>query len=260
MTASMPSFYEREGSSYRPLVATRGPWSAEHQHGGPPAALLCGVLETAQPDHALARLAVQLHRAVPLAPLEVELGPATGGRTVQRVQATLRADGRVVATAEGLFVRRTDTTTAVSSPPAFPAGPPDAGTPFVFPFFPWDEGYHQAIELRLPPGVTWGGPSIALWARSRCTLLPDTPLTPAQSAVVLADAQSGFAPPAAVTDWTFVNPELTVSFARPPRGTWRGLVVRSAPGPEGCALATSALFDRDGVFGQASQVMVLTPR
>jgi hypothetical protein len=39
------AFFHRDGDRYVPTELTRGPWSAEAQHGGPPAALLGTVLE-----------------------------------------------------------------------------------------------------------------------------------------------------------------------------------------------------------------------
>ena len=39
------AFYLPEGDRFRATEATRGPWSEEHQHGGPPSALLARALE-----------------------------------------------------------------------------------------------------------------------------------------------------------------------------------------------------------------------
>ena len=255
----MSAFFHRDGDRYLPTAHTRGPWSAEHQHGGPPSALLAGAIEAACASHALARLSVQLLRPVPIAPLTVHVAEPVGGRTAQRVRAELRHDGRAVVTAEGLLLRRAEVPGAAV--PTTPLGPlPSSATPLVFPFFAWDEGYHQAIELHPLPGEAWGGPSLRLWARSRFPIVAGQPITPVQSVVVLADAQSGFAPPAPVERFTFLNPELQVALARWPRSTWIGLDVRSWCGDQGVAIARSTLHDEVGAIGQSEQVMVLAAR
>jgi len=74
---------------YHPTGLTRGPWSPDAQHGGPPAALLAMALEAHDDDKAprnppdsdeanfAARLNVELLRPVPLTPLrEIVAEPA----------------------------------------------------------------------------------------------------------------------------------------------------------------------------------------
>src|SRR3981081_160852 len=41
------AFFVRDRSRLMATALTRGPWSNEHQHGGPPAALLAGAMERA---------------------------------------------------------------------------------------------------------------------------------------------------------------------------------------------------------------------
>jgi len=253
------AFYHRDGERFVPTVHTRGPWSEGHQHGGPPSALLTRALEAEVTTHALARLSVQLRRPVPLQPLTVTVARPEGGRTVRHATAELRCEGELLATASGLFIRRRATDDA-PEPPAFPGPPPGAGAPFTFPFFPWEEGYHQAIELRLPEGERWGGPELRLWARPRVDLVRGEPDTPAQRVAVLVDAQSGFAPPVEVQRFTYVNPELVLGLARPAHGSWVGLHARSTAGDQGVALTESTLFDERGRFGHSAQVMVLSSR
>ena len=41
------AFFELEGDRFGPTVLTRGPWRPEHQHGGPPSALVARAIELA---------------------------------------------------------------------------------------------------------------------------------------------------------------------------------------------------------------------
>lgn len=251
------AFFHRDGDTYLPTVHTRGPWHRDHQHGGPPCALLTGHLQAAAPDQmALARLTFDFLRPVPIAPLTVVSGDWEGGRTARRGLAELHHDGQPVLRARALFLR----TAEVGSPPApEPVPGPDGVAPFEFPFFPWDEGYHRAIEVRVVVGA-WPHTPMTCWARPLVEVVHGSPTTPEQRVVVIADAQSGLGPPADVDRFTFVNPDLTVTFARPPATDWLGFAVRGFVGGQGAGLAEAALFDARGRFGRSVQTVVVSPR
>jgi len=251
------AFFRRDGDHLVPTVFTRGPWHPEQQHGGPPSALLTGVLQAAAPEGMhLTRLTVEFLRAVPLAPLTVSLGPWEGGRTLRRGVAELLHEGRSVLRARGQFVR----SLAVGAVPA-PADVPGPKTVerFLFPFFPWDEGYHQAIDTRVVDGA-WPDTPLTCWARPLQDIVEGEASTPEQRVVVIADAQSGLGPPTDLDRFTFVNPDLTVVFARPPEGEWLGFTVDGFVGDTGSGLAEAALFDARGRFGRSIQTVVVAPR
>ena len=44
------AFYVPDGDRYAATEHTRGPWSPQHQHGGPPAALIAHVVGRAWPE------------------------------------------------------------------------------------------------------------------------------------------------------------------------------------------------------------------
>ena len=93
-------FYTRERGAHGEerffaSALTRGPWSNEHQHGGPPAALLARAIDALRvreedPPMQLTRLSVELLRPIPIAaPLEVQTEVMVAGRRVQRIAAVL---------------------------------------------------------------------------------------------------------------------------------------------------------------------------
>ena len=64
---------------------TRGPWHPEHQHAGPPIALVAGVIEQAAAAQGLthlARITANLLRPVPLGEVSVEVMTDYVGRNV----------------------------------------------------------------------------------------------------------------------------------------------------------------------------------
>lgn len=250
------SFYEAlEAGRYRATEACRGPWSRDHQHAGPPSALLARDLAAALPDGLeVARVTVELLRPIPLGVGRVLAEPPAGGRRVQRIRGRLMVDDRAVAEASLVAVRRAEIAAPAQETPRLP--PPEGGEPFVFPFFDTPVGYHTAVELRRVAGVFGEGPT-AFWLRMRIPLLPGEAPSPLTRALVAADSGNGVSP---VLDWrtrTFINPELTVHLFRPPEGEWIGLDARTHATPTGVGLAETRLCDGRGTFGRGAQALLL---
>jgi acyl-coenzyme A thioesterase PaaI-like protein len=85
-------FYVPDGEAFVATESTRGPWSRQHQHGGPPAALLGRAMERlAGGGVLLSRLTFDFLRPVPVAPLTVRAELTRVGAKVRRLQATLAA-------------------------------------------------------------------------------------------------------------------------------------------------------------------------
>src|SRR5512140_2980579 len=90
---------------------TRGPWHPDHQHGGPPIALVARGIERAAADLGLthiARLTANLLRPIPIAELAVEVQTEYAGRNVAHFSARLTARGKEVARVTALAQRETD--------------------------------------------------------------------------------------------------------------------------------------------------------
>lgn len=261
----MTAFYERlEGGPeprFLPTVATRGPWSPDAQHGGPPAALLGAHMDAQAPAGARAlRLTFELLRPVGLAPLRVTTAIARQGQRVAWIEGSLHQAGPS-GEVECLRARGVWAKALPESAPHHGADPlpgPEACTsvePAVM-RFPWDEGYHTSMEL-----ATGHHDGLALaWFRPRVALAADLPWTPLTRVLVAADSIGGVCATLAYSDWTFVNPELTVHLLRLPEGTWVGLHGTSFADPDGLGLADAALHDTEGLIGRGTQSQVLARR
>src|SRR5206468_5499775 len=116
-----------EGERFLPTELSRGPWSPDAQHGGPPAALLARAIERFADGEAMqvARLTVELLRPVPLTPLVVTTAWSRPGRRVQLVEVHLHAGDVEVARASGLRIRRVD----LPVPPGAGYAPPPVPGP-----------------------------------------------------------------------------------------------------------------------------------
>ena len=262
MSVEQPaSFFVRQGAALLPTPLTRGPWNDAHQHGGPPAALLTSALERAEPEPAafrLVRVTIEFLRPVALEPCAVTTEVVRAGKQVQRLSASLAAGGVEVARALALRIRRAALPLEdPRSPPPLP--PPESLQPFVFPFFRNPVAYHRAVDVRIARG-TWGSGPVDAWMRNLIPLIAGEPTSPLERVMSLVDAESGVCPPLDPMVYGFPNPDLTVYFAREPRGEWVGLQIESQARSDGTGLAQSALSDVDGVFGRALQSLVIAAR
>ncbi|MBK5305645.1 MAG: thioesterase family protein [Frankiaceae bacterium] len=244
---------------WRATQHTTGPWDERFQHGGPPSALLGGVVEKLRPrdDVMVARMTVEILGPIPVGDLEVKADVVRPGRRVELVEAVLSADGRAVARARAWRVLRTDASPVPSQHRQAPPLPErargvEAGG--------WIDGYLSAIEWRFDRGhFTERGPAAA-WARTRVTVVPDEPLSPLQRVLVVADSGSGISSELDLRRWLFINPELTVHLHREPVGEWICVDASTTISPGGVGLATSVLSDVEGPVGVGAQTLLVARR
>ena len=252
------AFYVRDGDGFVATVHTRGPWSPEHQHGGPPAALLARALAATAPGFAVARITVDFLLPVPIDRLAVTVETLRAGTKVQRLVARLVRGERVVAQALAVLTRMG--AVAITSPdndPALP--PPEAGRPFEFPFFNEPVSYHAAMEVRIVRG-DWGSGRVAAWMRQRMPLVAGTPTSPLERVLVAADSGSGVSAAIEHKRVTAINADLSVSVHRPLDGDWVGMDCLSTYEGNGIGLADTRLHDRRGPIGRALQSLIVEAR
>jgi hypothetical protein len=252
------AFYVVDGDAFVATVHTRGPWSPDHQHGGPPSALLARALEAQAPGFVVARITVDFLLPVPIDRLAVRIETLRAGSKVQRLVARLLHGDRVVAQALAALVRAG--ACAIPSPandPALP--PPETARPFEFPFFNDPVSYHRAMETRLARGE-WGSGRAAAWMRQRMPLVAGTPTSPLERVLVAADSGSGVSAAIAHKQFTAINADLSVSLHRPLEGEWVGMDCLSLYEPHGVGLADTRLHDARGPIGRALQSLVLEER
>ena len=89
-----------DGRSFRASELTRGPWHPDHQHAGPPSALVCRAISLAAAEQGfghLGRLSGNLMRPVTIGECRVEVLADYIGRNVGHYSARLFADSKEVA-------------------------------------------------------------------------------------------------------------------------------------------------------------------
>lgn len=254
------SFYLPDGDAYKATELTRGPWSRDHQHGGPPAALMARAMEHAAGDGVqLARITVEFLRPVPIGRLTLETELSRSGRKVQELAARLSYDGQEVARARAIAISRRKVELPALPPRTVPLPGPEESASFDFPFFLEAVGYHTAMEVRIARGTFGQGP-VAAWMRMRHPLLPGEAPSPLVRVAIAADSGNGVSVVLDVTRYTFINPDLGVYLHRMPEGEWICLDARTTPGQDGIGLAVSDLYDTGGAIGHGLQTLVVDQR
>lgn len=257
----MDAIFRVDGDRVLTSPDAAGPWDAGMQHGSAPAALVVWAAEaipTREPMQ-IARVTIDLMRPVPLAPLTLQREVLREGRKIQLCAVRLLADGVVVVAASVLKIK----TQAPALPPeiadvAVELPGPDQSQPEPADFS--TSPFVAGISLRAARG-RFGVPGPgAIWYRVERPLVEGAPISQAMRAVVAADFCNGTSAALDFRQWTFINADLTVSFARPPRGEWILLDAESWIGPDGVGLAMARLADAHGYFGRAVQSLVIEKR
>jgi hypothetical protein len=244
---------------------TRGPWHPEHQHAGPPIALVCRAIEHAAHGHGLthiSRLTANLLRPVPIGELTVEVATDYAGRNAGHFSARLMAAGKEVARFTALAQRENDMILPGGLPghplPTAPKGP-DESPAATFPFASRRIGYADLVESRVASGQFFRGPC-AIWFRMRHPLLEGEAPSAYQRVAVAADSGNGISAILDFAKYSFVNSDLTINLLRRPEGEWICLDARTHLGAQGCGVAESRLFDVRGLIGMATQSLSVRAR
>jgi hypothetical protein len=260
------SAYESLSSgSYRASALTRGPWHPEHQHAGPPIALVCRAIEHAAAGHGLthiARLTANLLRPVPIGELAIEVATDYAGRNAGHFSARVVVGAKEVARFTALAQRENE----VPIPAGLPGHPlpmapmcPEESSPCTFPFAGKHVGYADLVETRLARGHMFDGPS-AVWFRLRHPLLDKELPSDYQRVAVAADSGNGISAILDFERYSFVNSDLTIHLLRRPLGEWICLDAHTYLGPSGAGLSESTLFDVYGLVGRAMQSLSVSRR
>jgi hypothetical protein len=255
------AFYEAGDGEIVPTELTRGPWDPDSQHGGPPAALLARAIEGLEDaeDFAIARVTIEILRAVPIAPLKVEAHMVRPGRRVQLVEALLADAGGAVMRASAWRLRTGSVELPASPEARLPAGPAN-GQPGRFPDLGHDLGYHRAMEYRFVKGGFLEPGPATVWMRMRHPLIAGEEPSPLQRVLVAADSGNGVS---GILDWRrflFINVDLSVHLERTPVGEWVCLDAVTHAEPNGVGVADTLLLDQRGRIGRALQALLVSER
>lgn len=247
-----------DADRYAATALTRGPWSVDGQHGGPPFALMLAATERARPAGLrLGRATIEFHGLVRVEALRVEVSCVRASRSVEVWRAALHDDaGRLVAALDALYVRETPGL-GDTAPRALVGESVDTFAAATI-RWPWTPSYVDAIETRLVRGRMGAGDGSA-WLRLAVPVVDrgvdavaETPLVTHAALWDAANGVGGVLPPGIAST---PNVDLVVSLARLPRGAWCRIDARSTLS-DGVGLLEAELSDTHGPYGRLAATTV----
>ena len=259
---------ERSGSAtsllseYFQLTAlARGPWSPDAAHGGAPGALLVRAAELFGGDEMrLASLSCTFNGPVTLGEIGIEAEVSKPGRKQKVISERLVAGNRTLIDARAVLLRRGEVRLPSGVAEITPSmAPPEEGRSVESGV--WAAGasltfYGTANTIRtIEGGIDEVGPTGSGWFRLEYPVVPGETPTGAQRAAAAADFGNGLAHPVPFGEYIFVNCDLNLSLFREPAGDWIGVTSETSVDPIGAGLTVTALHDREGPFGAASQTL-----
>lgn len=253
------AFFEAIGAGrYTATAHTRGPWSPDLMHAGPPTALLAHAAAAAVGHGGLrlARIAVDILAPVPVGPVEVSADVVRPGAQISLVEVALQAAGRTLMMARCWFVRRLSGV-ELPATPITPA-PPMCSTELAVPDG-WGRGYLDAVEWRWVSGSLQESGPASVWARPRVALVADRATTATERLLIVSDSASGISAVANPRDLLFVNLDLCVHFRREPTAEWLWMTAETRLGGDGSGLASGVIGDSEGDLARTEQVLFVQP-
>jgi Thioesterase-like superfamily len=249
----------------RATELTRGPWDPQHQHAGPPIAMVCRAIESVARDHGLThigRLTANLLRPLPIAELEIEVATDYAGRNAAHYSALLWGGGKELARFTALAQREHELTLPDDLDghplPQAPKSPAESAVQRM-PFGRRLPGYADLVENRIASG-TFFRSRCAAWFRLQRPLVEGEDPSGYQRVAVAADSGNGISAVLEFENYIFVNSDLTINLLRRPLGEWICVDARTLLAPNGCGLAESQLFDETGLIGRATQSLAVRAR
>jgi hypothetical protein len=249
----------------RASVLTRGPWDPQHQHAGPPIAMVCRAIESVARDHGLThigRLTANLLRPLPIAELEIEVTTDYSGRNAAHYSARMWSEDKELARFTALVQRERELALpdALDGHP-LPQAPRTPANSAIqqMPVGRRQAGYADLVENRIASGTFFRG-RCAAWFRLQRPLVEDEEPSGYQRVAVAADSGNGISAVLDLARYSFVNSDLTINLLRRPLGEWICVDARTLLAPNGCGLAESQLFDEVGLIGRATQSLAVRAR
>lgn len=252
-------YYEALGGGrYRATEHTEGAWQSAEQHMAPASGLLAQAIEnvSGRDDLVTSRIAFDILGMIERTEVEVTAEVIRPGRSIELVQAEMRAGGRTLVRATAWRLAVTDTSAFAADELAPMPGPEEAepypGTST------WGGRFIAGLDWRVLPG--WRPGRGRGWVRTPVTLVDNEPVGELAAFIGLVDTANGVAVRTSPAEMLFPNTDLTIHLTRTPRGGWVGLDTSVSFGAGGVGLTHSVLHDVDGPVGVAAQTLTLRPR
>lgn len=253
----MPAIFIPDGNRFRATEHAGGPWSPDMLQGSATTGLMVREVEKLAnaSGFAVRRLTFDLWRPAGVKTYSVESELLRDGRKAKTIQVKLFDDANEIGRCTALLTAQGTETPVDPSPlPLSNDKPPEDGVPPPSFAQKWSR-YFQNVSVRLIEGALEKPGPAAAWMRLDAPMVEGEINTPLMQAVQAADFASGVGQIVDMRDWTFINPEISLYFLRPPQGDWILIRSRTRSGTNGAGLTSATLADRNGPFAEVLQAM-----
>lgn len=266
MSTNLPeSIFTEDNGFLLPTDLAYGPWFHGTQHGSSMMGLAAWGAERHPSDvpRQVTRLTVDMMKALPIGPVEVQTRTHREGRYIDIVDISLLVEGEEYVRANALRYRMDDIPVTedyvAADIPVFPKEP----QPSIFQGMNMTRGFHLALDFRLdmkPEKVP------VMWLRFNKQLVAGHAVTPLQRVAVASDwtysvpnINISFVNGKGFTERKFhgINPDTTINLHQAPEGEWIGLRSTIAYGNIGAGTVGAQLFDQHQAIGFSSQSVLI---
>jgi hypothetical protein len=257
----MTAIFKPEGPLFRATERAGGPWSPDLLQGSATTALMTREVERLgkASGFAVRRLTFDLWRPAGLRAFGLATDMLRDGRKAKTIQVRL-TDGDVeIGRCTALLTAQGGESPADPFSKDGASAAPEAGTPPPAFAQKWSR-YFQNVSVRLIEGALEKPGPAAAWMRLDLPMVDGEANTPLLQAVQAADFASGVGQIVDLREWTFINPEISLYFFRPPEGDWILIRSRTRAGADGAGLTMASLSDRKGPFAKVLQAMTFERR
>ena len=258
----MTAIFVPEGDLFRATAHAGGPWAADMLQGSATTALMTREVEwlAVTSGFAVRRLTFDLWRPAGLSAFGLHADVLRDGRKAKTLQVRLMDGAVEIGRCTALLTATSDETPVDPfSATDVLAAAPEAGTPPPAFAQSWSR-YFQNVSVRLIDGALEKPGPAAAWMRLDAPLVQGEANTALLQAVQAADFSSGVAQIVDMRAWTFINPEISIYFFRPPESEWILIRSRTRVGSHGAGLTMATLSDRTGPFAEVLQAMTFEKR
>ena len=257
----MTAIFKPEGPLFRATEHTGGPWSPDLLQGSATTALMTREVErlAETSGFAVRRLTFDLWRPAGLRAFGVHTEMLRDGRKAKTMQVRLLDGETEIGRCTALLTAQGNESPPDPFTQSSANAPPEQGSPPPAFVQKWSR-YFQNVSVRLIEGALEKPGPAAAWIRLDVPMVEGETNTPLLQAVQAADFASGVGQIVDMREWTFINPEISLYFFRPPEGDWILIRSRTRTGANGAGLTMASLSDRKGAFAEVLQAMTFERR
>jgi len=253
-----------QGDTFIPTALAGSPWHPAMLHGGAPAGLLAYCLEREarlegwQP----AKLAIDLLRPVPKAPLGVSVSTRRKGNRIVHLEASLFSHDTVIAVANCLFIKPQELSLPAFAPRSnIEITPPDDLEAVSFRDILFGSGgsmppgLHTTIQLRPVTALCGQGRGTA-WIVLPVAIIEGQSNSPFMLAALASDFGNGVGQLRLGGNLGTINADIVLQLSRLPEGEWVGIDSTALLDATGVGQVLTTLYDTRGRIGQVSQTIM----